>query len=102
MKKKKTLRFLYRLNRKKWDYWYGPYIEWAFFIHLSALLLMLIVICCPEWAYDKVPSLNIFAEIGLFKQCYFTAIYKKDPSTDICTLSSSSSNQCRFSISFFF
>ncbi|CAF1045817.1 unnamed protein product [Adineta ricciae] len=90
-----VLEFLKRFqkNRLKWDYWYGPYIEWAFFIYLSALLLLLIVICCPEWAYEKIDTLSIFAEIGLFKQCYLSAIYKKSASVNYCTLSDSTTNQ---------
>ncbi|CAF1134556.1 unnamed protein product [Adineta ricciae] len=90
-----VLEFLKRFqkNRLKWDYWYGPYIEWAFFIYLSALLLLLIVICCPEWAYDKIDTLSIFAEIGLFKQCYLSSIYKKSASVNYCTLSNSGTNQ---------
>ncbi len=87
----------------KWQYWYGPYIEWGFFVHLSALLLTLLVICCPEWAYVKISSVNIFGEIGLWKQCYLSAIYKKNAtSSSICTLSNSSSNKGRFFFFFFF
>ncbi len=77
----------------KWEYWYGPYIEWGFFVYLTALLFLLIVICCPEWAYQKNSSLYIFAEIGLFKQCYLSSIYKKTSPSGYCTLSKSSNNQ---------
>ncbi|CAF4184198.1 unnamed protein product [Rotaria sp. Silwood2] len=79
--------------RLKWDYWYGPYIEWGFFVYLSALLLLLLVICCPEWAYKKVDPLYWFAEIGLFKQCYLSSIYKKTATSGFCTLSQTSNNQ---------
>ena len=24
---------LNRNNRLRWEYWYGPYVEWAFFVH---------------------------------------------------------------------
>ncbi|CAF3388028.1 unnamed protein product [Rotaria socialis] len=79
-------------SRLNWDRWYGPYAEWAFFVFLSALLLLLIVICCPEWAYAKYDPLFVFAEIGLFKQCYLSSLYKKTISSKICTLSDLASN----------
>ena len=82
-----------RKIRRKWQYWYGPYIQWAFFIHLTAELLTLLVVVCPEWAYQKNQSTLEFAEIGLFKQCYLSSIYKDETSTNICTLSHSPSNQ---------
>jgi len=82
-----------------WDYWYGPYIEWSLFIYLTALLFLLLVICCPEWAYAKVDRYSFFAEIGLFKQCHLSVIYKKTPSPNRCTLSHPPSNQCKLSIS---
>jgi hypothetical protein len=96
----KIFLFSSRKSRIKWQYWYGQYIEWGFFVYLSALLLLLLVICCPEWAYAKVNSVNIFREIGLFKQCYLSAIYKKSPSTGYCTLSNSKTNQGRLFIVF--
>ncbi|CAF1321607.1 unnamed protein product [Rotaria sp. Silwood1] len=79
--------------RLKWEYWYGPYMEWGFFVYLTALLFLLLVICCPEWAYKKIQPLTWFAEIGLFKQCFLTEIYKKTLTTGFCTLSNPSSNQ---------
>ncbi|CAF3679951.1 unnamed protein product [Rotaria sordida] len=83
----------FKKNRVTWAYWYGPYIEWGFFVYLSALLLLLLVICCPEWAYKKYYPLEVFAEIGLFKQCYLSSIYKKSATQGYCTLSNSQSNQ---------
>jgi hypothetical protein len=82
-----------RNNRSKWNYWYGPYSQWAFFVHLSALVLLITVICCPEWAYGKYETYFIFFEIGLFKQCYLSSIYKKDISNDLCTLSDAQTNK---------
>ena len=85
-----------RRNRSKWEYWYGPYSEWAFFVHLTALLFLLIVICCPEWAYQKTNVIYVFREIGLFKQCFLSSIFKKSgTSVGLCTLSDSRTNQCR-------
>ncbi|CAF3482808.1 unnamed protein product [Adineta steineri] len=83
----------FQKNRLKWDYWYGPYIEWGFFVYLSALLLLLIVICCPEWAYAKDYTHFIFPEIGLFKQCFLSSIYKKAATSGYCTLSNSKNNK---------
>ena len=83
-----------------WEYWYGPYIEWGFFVHLSALLLLLLVICCPEWGYQKFSAFIIFAEIGPFKQCFLSVLYKRTLSPRLCTLSNSGSNRGRLSIHF--
>ncbi|CAF0973193.1 unnamed protein product [Didymodactylos carnosus] len=84
----------FTLNRKNWTNWYGQWTEWGLFIFLTALLFLLIAICCPEWAYARSNSHHTFAEGGLFKQCNMTTVYKRKPSpTTQCTLSNSSSNR---------
>lgn len=87
-----------RRNRKEWQYWYGPYIQWAFFIHLTALIFLLTTICCPEWAYGKNNIFVIFFELGLFKQCFLGLIYQRTLTTLHCTLSDTGNNQSEHSI----
>lgn len=91
---------LYSKNRARWDYWYGPYIEWGFFIYLSALILLLLAICCPEWAYKTYNPWHLFMEIGLFKQCYAGPIYQKSLSDSFCAFSDSGNNQCKLLLVF--